>query len=181
MYGNQHGFCLEGTRVKTLAAIHQWANDDNTTDRVFCLLDRAGMGKSTVAKSMVEKRKEGNRLIARFFFSKDTQETMSTRKFCSTISNAFASLNHDFKAHVAKFKEERLDFKELSLKDQFDGLVAHPLAELGQRAIIIIDALDECEDRRELLEIICARQSSVQVLRTFVTGRPEADIKAWAA
>ena len=179
-YGHQHDVCLTGTRVKTLDTIRQWANNDRATDRIFCLLDRAGMGKSTVAKSMVKEWEDENRLIARFFFSRDTQETMSTREFCSTISDAFASLDRDFKAHVTKFKEERLDFKHLSLEKQFEGLVARPLEELGQRAIVIIDALDECEDRRELLEIIRTSQSSVQVLQTFVTGRPEPDIKAWA-
>ena len=101
---------------------------------------------------------------------------MSTRKFCSTVSNAFASLDGGLKPHIKKFKEERLDWEMLSLKQQYEGLVANPLRELNRPAILIIDALDECNNRIELIETLRDTQPSVPVLRTFITGRPEEDI-----
>jgi hypothetical protein len=119
-------------------------------------------------------------LIGRFFFSRDTTETMSTRLFCSTISEAFASLNIKFQDLVAKFKE-RPDFHHLSFEEQFEGLVAGPLRQLNLRAILAIDALDECEDRIKVLEILHDNLPSIPSLRTFVTGRPEVDIKEWAS
>lgn len=145
----------------------------------FCLLDGAGMGKSTVAKHMVDEWKRQEWLIGRFFFSRDTTETMSARLFCSKVSNSFAALSENFKANAAKF-EARADWKDLSLEEQFEGLVAGPLRALNRRAILTIDALDECENRRELLETIRNKQASIPLLRILVTGRPEADIKKWA-
>jgi len=130
---------------------------------------------------MAEKWKRENRLLARFFFSRDTTETMSTNSFCSTVANAFADLNPDFKVNMDKFMERRtvglLPFEEL-----FEGLVAGPLRAVGRPAILIIDALDECDpgQRDQMLETLRDQHSSIPLLRIFATGRPERDIKGWA-
>ena len=177
-YGQQHRPCLEGTRVNTLRAIREWANDETTTSRTFCLLDVAGSGKSTVAKKVVELFKEDGWLVAQFFFSRDTTETMSTRKFCSTVSNAFLGIDPRLKPHINKFKEIA-DWKKRSLEERYEGLVAGPLRELNRRAILIIDALDECanrNDREKLIETLRDKQLSVPSLRMFITGRSEANI-----
>jgi hypothetical protein len=182
-YGNQHRQCLQGTRLKTLDTIRQWADDESTTTPIFCLLDVAGSGKSTVAKHIVDEWTRDGWLVGRFFFSRDTTETMSPRLFCLTLSDAFASLNNDFEHHVTKFKA-RPDREHLSFEEQFEGLVASPLRALNQRAILTIDALDECDnthkDRDELLETLREKQLSIPLLRILVTGRPERDIKQWA-
>ena len=177
-YGQQHRPCLEGTRVNTLHAIREWANDETTTSRTFCLLDVAGSGKSTVAKKVVEMFKEDGWLVGQFFFSRDTTETMSTRKFCSTVSNAFAGIDPDLIPHINKFKE-KADWKKQSLDERYGGLVAGPLQVLNRRAILIIDALDECanrNDREKLIETLRDKRFSVPSLRMFITGRSEADI-----
>ncbi|KIM20672.1 hypothetical protein M408DRAFT_124728, partial [Serendipita vermifera MAFF 305830] len=182
-YGNQHVPCLSGTRKKTLRAIRHWANDNNTTNRMFCLLDVAGSGKSTVVKTMADEWKAENRLVARFFFSRDTAETMSTKSFCSTVANNFAACNGIFKASMEQYMK-RPDWHLLSLEEQFEGLVAGPLRKCQQPAILMIDALDECgkehEVRRTLLETLCSQFHSASLLRILVTGRPEPDIKNWA-
>jgi len=103
---------------------------------------------------------------------------MSTGEFCSTVSDAFVGINPGLKHHIDEFKK-RPDWMQLSFEQQYEGLVAGPLRVLNRRAILTIDALDECEDRIELMETLRDRQSSVPLLRTFITGRPEADIKQW--
>jgi len=103
---------------------------------------------------------------------------MSTREFCSKVSDAFVGINPDLKPPIDTFKK-RLDWKELSFDQQYEGLVAGPLRVLDRHAILAIDALDECEDRIELIETLHDKQSSVPLLRTLITGRPEADIKQW--
>ena len=178
VYGKQHRSCLEGTRVNALRVIREWADDETITSRTFCLLDIAGSGKSTVAKTMVEMFKEDKWLVGQFFFSRDTTETMSTRKFCSTVSNAFARIDPDLMPHIHKFKEWP-DWEDLPLEEQYEGLVAGPLRELNRRAILIIDALDECadrDDRKELVKTLRNKQFSVPSLRMFITGRSEANI-----
>ncbi|KIM22392.1 hypothetical protein M408DRAFT_290984 [Serendipita vermifera MAFF 305830] len=181
-YGNQHVPCLPGTRKKTLSAIHHWVDDNNSGNRMFCLLDVAGSGKSTVAKTMADEWKAENRLVARFFFSRDTAETMSTKSFCSTVANAFAARNPTFEASMKRYMKIP-DWQLLPLEEQFEGLVTGPLRKCQQPAILMIDALDECGKehgvRRTLLETLCSQFHSVPSLRIFVTSRPEPDIKGW--
>ena len=175
VYGNQHSRCLEGTRANTLRTIREWADDNATTSRIFCLLDVAGSGKSTVAKELAEKWKADGLLVGRFFFSRDTTETMSTRKFCLAVSNTFADIDRGLIPHIEKFKE-RPGWKELPLEEQYEGLVAGPLRVLNRRTILIIDALDECADYKELINTLRNKQFYIQTLRMLITGRPEADI-----
>jgi hypothetical protein len=123
------------------------------------------------------------RLVARFFFSRDTAETMSINSFCSTVANAFSLLDKDFKAHMDKFAN-RPDLPLLSFEEQFEGLVAGPLRKVIRPAILTIDALDECNNehggRDRLLNAFLDKHSSIPLLRVLATGRPERDIKAWA-
>ncbi|KAG8753295.1 WD_REPEATS_REGION domain-containing protein [Serendipita sp. 396] len=184
VYGVQHRECHPDTRIKTLAAIRQWADDDDDSMcQVFCLLDFAGSGKSTVSKHMDREWKRDRKLMAKFFFSRDTVETMSTKRFCPTVANAFASQDETFKATLKQFQsQENCDL--LPFEEQFDGLIVEPLKTINRRAILIIDALDECDNkydqRDRLLQAISNQLPASLFLRVFLTGRPERDIKQWA-
>ncbi|KIM21414.1 hypothetical protein M408DRAFT_29602 [Serendipita vermifera MAFF 305830] len=183
VYGKQHLPCLLGTRERTLAAISKWADETADPKPIFLLLDVAGSGKSTVAKHMANKWSWEKRLLARFFFSRDTATTMSTDLFCSTIADAFVAHDRKFEAPIKAFKE-RPDIGLLSFEEVFNGLVISPLEELNREAILIIDALDECDNehgsRDELLNTLRGQQFPIPRLRILATGRPEFDIRKWA-
>ncbi|KIM20920.1 hypothetical protein M408DRAFT_81303 [Serendipita vermifera MAFF 305830] len=183
VYGVQHVPCLSGTREKTLAAISKWAEEETNPKPIFLLLDVAGSGKSTVAKHMANQWRQEQRLVARFFFSRDTTTTMSTKSFCSTVSNAFASISPELEESINRFQGRR-DFSLLSFEELFNGLVINPLEEFKRDAILIIDALDECDNERgeldELLDVLRGQKASSTRLRILATGRPELNIKEWA-
>jgi hypothetical protein len=130
---------------------------------------------------MAEKWEREERLLARFFFSRDTTETMSTNSFCSTVAGAFAGVDSQFKTHMDEFMR-RPNVGLLPFEKQFDGLVAGPLRAIGRRAILIIDALDECNPAQldQLLWTLRTRHDFIPQLRVLATGRPERDIKRWA-
>ncbi|KIM22695.1 hypothetical protein M408DRAFT_78730, partial [Serendipita vermifera MAFF 305830] len=176
VYGVQHVPCLSGTREKTLAAISEWANEKTDPKPIFLLLDVAGSGKSTVAKHMANQWTREGRLLARFFFSRDTKTTMSTDDFCSTVANALISRDPELKPPVKAF-EELPDFGLFSFEEKFNGLVISPLEKLNRDAILIIDALDECDNENgscdELLNALHGQQASTPRLRILATGRPE--------
>ncbi|KIM27019.1 hypothetical protein M408DRAFT_172694 [Serendipita vermifera MAFF 305830] len=183
VYGIQHVPCIQGTRKKSLEAIRKWAEDKSGEKPIFLLLDVAGSGKSTVAKHMVNEWTRENRLMARYFFSRDTVTTMNTSSFCVTIANALGERDRRFQTLIDVFKG-RHDFGLLSFEELFQGLIAKPLEELGVDAMLIIDALDECDNtdgsRNELLGTLRTQHSSATRLRVLATGRPELDIKQWA-
>ncbi|KIM27181.1 hypothetical protein M408DRAFT_71634, partial [Serendipita vermifera MAFF 305830] len=179
VYGVQHVPCLKGTREKTIAAISKWANEKTDAMPIFLLLDVAGSGKSTVAQHMVYQWTREGRLFARFFFSRDTKATMSTDSFCLTVATAFSEHDPSLRAPINAFKG-RADFGLLSFYEKFNGTVISPLEKLNRDAILIIDALDECDNehgiRDELLNALHGQQFSSPRLRILATGRPEFDI-----
>jgi hypothetical protein len=119
---------------------------------IYLLLDVTGSGKSTVAKQMADKWTENGQLFVWFFFSHDVATTKSTDSFCSMVANALAGDDSTFKASTEAFKKHK-DFDLLSFKEWFQGLVAKPLEKLGQDTILIINALDKCDNkyRKDLL------------------------------
>ncbi|KIM22119.1 hypothetical protein M408DRAFT_79479, partial [Serendipita vermifera MAFF 305830] len=176
VYGVQHVPCLRGTREKTLAAISRWADEKTDPKPIFLLLDVAGSGKSTIAKHMANQWAREDRLFARFFFSRDTKTTMNMDSFCSTVATAFGEHDQKLKDLISASKE-RADFGLFSFEEKFNRLVIAPLEKLNQDAILIIDALDECDNehggRDELLNALQGQQSSSPRLRILATGRPE--------
>jgi hypothetical protein len=180
VYGDQHRLCLEGTRNETRATIHNWIDDQSSAHKIYYLLDVPGSGKSTVSKQLFTELESKGRLVARFFFSRDTDETMSINSFCSAVSDAFSDRNEEFKDHVKRFQETPR-FKELSFEDKLKGLVMRPLELLGKPAVLIVDAVDECNNdykgRDQLLDALHIYHSLAPLLRIFITGRPEIDIK----
>ncbi|KIM27172.1 hypothetical protein M408DRAFT_71626, partial [Serendipita vermifera MAFF 305830] len=179
VYGVQHVPCLPGTRENTVAAISKWADEKTDANAIFLLLDVAGSGKSTVAKHMANQWTREKRLFARFFFSRDAKITMSTDDFCLTVATAFSEHDLMLKDLINAFKE-RADFGLFSFEEKFNGLVMSPLEKLNRDAILIIDALDECDNehggRDELLNVLHGHQSASPQLRILATGRPELDI-----
>jgi hypothetical protein len=87
---------------------------------------------------------------------------------------------------VQKTLHDDPDIASKSLKDQFEKLLLQPLLNLNQpspqlrTAVIVIDALDECEqdqDVRNIIQLLPFLQKAKGVrLRTFLTSRPELPI-----
>ncbi|KIM20785.1 hypothetical protein M408DRAFT_56034, partial [Serendipita vermifera MAFF 305830] len=175
-----HYSCIEGTREKTLKAIRKWAEDESRERPIFLLLDVAGSGKSTVAKHMANEWTRSKRLMARFFFSRDTAVTTSISSFCETIINAFCEYDPRLKASVKAFKKHP-KFRLLSFGELFDGLIIKPLEELGLHALLIIDAVDECDNtdggRDELLNALRTLRCSTPRLQVLVTIRHDLAIE----
>jgi len=183
VYGDQHRLCLKETRIKTLAAIHRWIDDQSSAHKIYYLLDVPGSGKSTVSKQLFTELNSKKRLVARFFFSRDTEETMSINSFCLTVSDAFAGRSREFKNQADKAKADPL-YKELNFEEKLKALVIDTLKSIDQPAILIVDAVDECNNdhngRDRLLDALHIHHSSAPLLRIFITGRPERDIKTRA-
>jgi hypothetical protein len=166
--------------MKTLAAIHRWIENPSSNHKIFYLLDVPGSGKSTVSKEIFNALEFKRQLVGRFFFSRDTEETKSIRPFCLAVCDAFARQNKDFKKYADKFKKDPSSLN-LSFEEQLEELVIGPIRQLNQPAVLIVDAVDECnnddEGRDRLLNAIHAQHSLAPLLQIFVTGRPEIDIK----
>lgn len=183
--------CLRDTRVEVLEQITEWAVDPESKP-VFWLCGKAGMGKSTISRSICDMLgKEGkdglqNLLGASFFFQRGQGEAEHSGLFCTTLAAQLAlTTRKNMAPSISQAIKDQVDIleKNRTMKDQFDKLILQPLQDLHvpeqsiPTTIILVDALDECEEE-EAVGWILGLFTSEDVrhntrLKLFVTGRPQ--------
>ncbi|RPA81469.1 hypothetical protein BJ508DRAFT_112407 [Ascobolus immersus RN42] len=185
--------CLEGTRVAVLERITSWIEGKDGSDKViFWLSGMAGMGKSTISRTIAQSY-SNTRLLSSFFFARGTAIAGRSDRFVSTIAQDLASKSDEAKKMIAESIEKDRDIARKKLSAQWDTLVLEPLMKLklDQKAalpsilLIIIDALDECEGDvnittilRLLIQAGFRKEDFKGIkLRVLVTSRPELPIQ----
>lgn len=153
---------------------------------IFWLSGIAGIGKSTIARTVAQSFADQGWLGASFFFKKGEGDRGNASRFFTTIATDLMIRVPEMKAGIREAVELDPAIAKKTLKDQFDKLVYHPLSKLqgstpDKELVIVIDALDECdreEDIRVILRLLAqAREIRLISLRIFVTSRPEFPIR----
>jgi len=188
-YQRQHDpTCLPDTRVDLLREIYSWADGEDSPS-IFWLSGLAGTGKSTIARTLVAKYSQSGGIAASFFFSRDGGEGGHLRhagRFVTSLAVQLANNVQRLKRTVCDAISAHSDIAHRALREQWRHLILSPLSTLGDgngasRYILVVDALDECEnesDIRTILQLLAEAQSLVTVqLRVFLTSRPEVPIR----
>jgi hypothetical protein len=153
---------------------------------IFWLNGLAGTGKSTVARTIAHTYHEQKRLGCSFFFSRGGGDASHAGKFVTSIAAQLASSVPTAYQFICDAITEHRDIASRSLRDQWQLLVLDPLSKLdgnGCRAsyVVVVDALDECDDDnniRTILQLLAKARSLERVrLRVFITSRPEIPIR----
>ncbi|EOA91948.1 hypothetical protein ACJQWK_03400 [Exserohilum turcicum] len=176
--------CLENTRTDLLERIHSWVEGLNER-HIFWLCGLAGTGKSTLARTVARHYHDQQRLAASFFFSRGGGDTGHARQFVTTIAVQLAENVPALKQYVSRAVLQQRDIANQALRDQWRGLVHDPLSKLHDKpttfVLVVVEALDECNDRQDILVIIqllASAQSYPGVrLRFLLTSRPEGAIQ----
>jgi hypothetical protein len=178
--------CLENTRLDLRREIHCWA-DTIDKRRIFWLSGLAGTGKSTIARTIARDYHDKKRLAASFFFSRGGGDVGHTTKFVTSIAVQLADNVPESRQHIHNAIANRRDITELGLYDQWHQIVLGPLSKLEMSSlslsayILVIDALDECEDKENVALIVKllaeTRLLGSLQLRVFLTSRPEVPIR----
>jgi hypothetical protein len=177
--------CLPDTRVDVLEQIRAWA--DRRDERcIFWLNGMAGTGKSTVARTVAREYHAQNKLGASFFFSRGEKDLSNVGKFFTTIAVQLAQKSPTLRSPICEAAAKNVDIATRVLSEQWELLVLRPLivTEVDPPQLpllLVIDALDECEDTRDVKEILRllaapGALSAIQ-LRVLVTSRPEIPIR----
>jgi hypothetical protein len=184
-YKRQHDTtCLHNTRVDLLRQIYDWI--DGADGRfIFWLNGLAGTGKSTIARTVARQCFEQYRLGASFFFSRGGGDTGHAGKFFTSLALQLARKSQYLKRYICDAIENS-DIASQSLSEQWRQLILGPLSKLSSSShpsscVITIDALDECENKKDIqviLQLLAEAQSLKNVLiRVFLTSRPETPIR----
>jgi NACHT domain len=180
--------CLEGTRVGLLEQILDWS-DNPSSEPVYWLKGMAGTGKSTVARTVCHRLNRRKCLGASFFFSRGEDDLCNAARFFSTIAAQLVNTVPELKRHVSNaIAADNSRILEQGFSEQWTHLIFEPLSHLRKpslrRIVLVIDALDECEDRQNrqesredvglILELLTQAKSLTTVqLRILITSRPE--------
>ena len=179
-------YCLENTRVQLLEDIDDWVNDSQAKS-IFWLQGMAGTGKSTISRTVARDLKQRGLLGASFFFNRSERDRARSDKLLTTIAKQLVDIQPQFQDGVTKAVRQDSTLVRSSLGEQFDQLLKEPLSTVktskGQKLllVIVIDALDECQDDINIQNIIkrlpeLQHTLSAVELRFFMTSRPESRI-----
>ena len=176
-HGGRKG-CLKGTRGTVLNAIEIWARDFDRSS-VYWLNGLAGTGKSTIAKTIAERLFADGQLGASFFCSRDFEDRRNLQLIFPTLATQLARKHAEFRSVLTPLIQSDPEIAYESLYDQMKKLIVQPLNESGISTVIVIDALDECEDEEPasaILSVLGRLVSEIPKVKFFLTGRPESRI-----
>ena len=192
--------CDPGTRLKVIAKIRQWLDGHDSDKRaIVCWLNGpAGYGKSALAQSIAEYYAAEGRLLGSFFFLRGAGERSHISRLIPTLACQIFLSVPDVKPLLeeALEKEPALLSSTVSLAHRFQRLIKEPiqlytsrlLSSSGdvscfvKKQIIVIDALDECDDKAQMADFIDVLLSASSggtdlPFRILLTSRVEEHIR----
>ena len=177
--GNRQG-CLRGTRGEVLRQLEHWLRDEKDR-RVFWLNGLAGTGKSTIAQTFAEISFADGDLGASFFCSRDFESRSSLQAIFPTLAFQLAYRHSSFRMQLLRVLRANPDVRRESLCSQMEKVIIGPLKATPVRTLIIIDALDECNDEEPasaILSVLSRYVDEIPQVKFFITGRPEPRIRS---
>ena len=179
--------CHKATRLHVLQRIRDWF-DKPSGPPILWLNGMAGVGKSTICRTVAEEFTKRQQLGATFFFKRGEGDTGNVSKFIGTICNQLAE-----RSPATKYREALLEKLRLSsgprvggLDSQFSSYLEGMFADdsFETRLLVIIDAMDECENQANvpLLLRLFGRPSlkmytGANSLRILIACRPESYVR----
>jgi len=165
--------CLDGTRVSVLERVHSWIHggDAGANARVLLAIGQAGVGKSAIAHSIANEYAKMGRLGAAFCFSKDR----GAGNLFRTIARNLADVDPMYASILSSSKITSEMATSTSLQIQMELFLLVPFRRLSVigPVVIVLDALDECAERHQLIDCLIKNVDSLpDNIRILVTSRP---------
>ncbi|KDN48800.1 hypothetical protein RSAG8_02787, partial [Rhizoctonia solani AG-8 WAC10335] len=173
--------CTPATRVNVLANPLDWAHSGG--GGVYWLSGMAGTGKTTIAYSVCAELDISCQLGASFFCSRLREECRNVNKIIPSIAYQLARFSRPFQSVLSAALEYDPGVHGRLPHMQFDALIAKPMLEvqhtLPEELIVVIDALDECEQKEStgsMLDVLLSNTASLPI-KFIVSSRPEPQIR----
>ncbi|CUA72932.1 putative WD repeat-containing protein alr3466 [Nostoc sp, PCC 7120] [Rhizoctonia solani] len=179
----KRGECTPGTRIGVLAHMNDWVSmSDPNAGSVYWLNGMAGTGKTTIAYSLCVELESRHQLAASFFCSRLLPECRDVQRIIPSIAYQLAQYSFPFRAALFKVLEQDPDVHARAPSVQFKFLISKPLLEardtLPPNLAVMIDALDECENKESTRMILNALSNALDhPIKFFVCSRPEPEIR----
>ncbi|KAF8756903.1 ribosomal large subunit assembly [Rhizoctonia solani] len=143
----------------------------------------AGTGKTTISYSLCENLDANRQLAASFFCSRVLPECRNVNLIIPTIAYQLARASYPFRFALSRVLEKDPDVHTRLPHLQFDALISKPLLDveesLPENLVVVIDALDECEDKEStniILDVMFTKSADLPI-KFIVSSRPEPEIR----
>lgn len=153
--------CHPGTRNAILEKLGTWAVDPSPVTTLLWLHGAAGIGKSAIAQMFAGDCQTGGRHGASFFFKSGDLKRGTWHGLFATLAYQLAHSIPDLLLPVRLAVENDKLLLGRNMSVQFRKLLIEPfsrISPLHARPVVVVDGLDECEDR----------QIHQQILRLFL-------------
>ncbi|KAF9443540.1 hypothetical protein P691DRAFT_737760 [Macrolepiota fuliginosa MF-IS2] len=173
--------CHPDTRKTLRGRVVRWGMGDGD-ERMLWVLGSAAVGKSAVAQTVAEEFKRAGRLGASFFFSRPNHLD-DPDWVIPTIVYQLATQNREYKRIITQCLVDDILILDKNRSTQFRELIIEPFRILmtqyphtiREPLLIILDGLDECNDKEaqcEFIDLISTHSRQVP-LRWMICSRPD--------
>jgi len=148
---------------------------------IYQLSGLAGTGKSTIARTIAARLFADGRLGAAFFCSKEFKDRRNLQLIFPTLAFQLAHRYKRFRSILIPLIQSDPGIVYESLHGQIKKLIVQPLKQSCISTIIVIDALDECEDNGPVSVILSILQqfvARIPKVKFFLSSCPEPYISA---
>jgi len=175
---------MPGTRLHVLAKFIAWVKDDPM--KIFWLAGMAGTGKTSIALTLCRMLDDDPSVVlgGTFFCSRSAGSISRTevRRILATLAMSLARQSYNYAVALANELNNDDCVAHKPVSDQIGRLLVKPLGALASSdrpIILVIDALDECSDEREMAELLKAIADFRCDARVkfILTSRPEMHIR----
>ena len=171
---------MRGTRVDILQQLEDWLENEQG-QYVLWLNGLAGTGKSTIAQTFAEITFAEGRLGASFFCSRDFEDRSDFKAILPTLAFQLAYRYPLFREQLLQVLRANPGTGHQTTVSQMETLIVGPFQATQIPTLIIIDALDECQDQEPasaLLSVLSCYVDKIPFVKFFITGRPEPWIRS---
>ncbi|KAH8809600.1 quinon protein alcohol dehydrogenase-like superfamily [Flagelloscypha sp. PMI_526] len=186
VFFREHNPCMPNTRLDILSNIYRWVNDLSLPN-IAILHGYPGVGKSSIAQSLIEALAKSKQLGARLLCRREESTHHEVKSMWRLIAMELARMQPAFCAAIsAQFAQEDPNHLDaLSLAELFGAIIQHPMSALGPTTplVVVIDALDEFgglagdQRRHAMLQSLNLWRDLPSTCRLFLTSRTLSDIQ----
>ncbi|KAJ7174711.1 hypothetical protein C8R46DRAFT_990796 [Mycena filopes] len=160
--------CLPGTRSSVIAKLTEWGL--LSTNKFLWIHGSAGSGKSTISTTMATVFESLGQLGSFVFFRRDVEGLSDAFGIIRTMAYQLAHHHEDIAEGVRSAVQKQSLIADMPMDLQFQRLLVEPLTglDINQRIIIIVDALDEARNNKNMEDLLSLLSRGFTQLPDFV-------------